>query len=151
VIRKTIPTTIVVAATFVAVAIGACTSSSNPGASSPTTHPSTTANPTPSSLKDRGNASFAYGTFVTFTKKGFVPHTLLSPMGAPIVWRNSASDPIVIRFDNYGTALTSRPIPPGGTWSFNPNAELSIAYHTIWNGKRYAAFVQTQLVGNSGA
>jgi hypothetical protein len=151
--RRTVPTAIVVAVTFVALAVGACTSNGSPGAASSPTHSATsspTPNPTPSSVKDNGNASFAYGTFVTFTKKGFVPHTLLAPMGAPIVWRNATTGPVVIHFDNYGSAVTSGSIAPGGTWSFNPNAQLSIAYHGVWHGQQFRAFVQTQLVGNSG-
>lgn len=148
-IRRNLPATIVVAVTVVGLAVGACTSSTGPTRASSPTH-SPTPNPTPSSVKDRGNESFAYGSFVTFTPTGFKPRTLLAPMGTPIVWRNTASGPIVVRFDNYGSPVTSGPISPGGTWSFNPNAQLSIAYHTVWKGKRYGAFVQTELVGNSG-
>ena len=128
--------------------LSACSSSSNGG--EPQASPSHDAHPTPSLLKDNGNASFAYGSFIEITENGFTPHTLLSPMGLPIVWRNTTDAPTWIRFDNYDPPVFSGRIPPGQTWSFNPHAEVSIKYHTIRDGRRFVAFVQTQLVGNSG-
>ena len=147
--RRNLPTTIVLVMTVLGLTLAACTSSNGPG-DRPSSKPSASPDPTSSPLQDHGNGSFAYGSFVTFSSAGFRPKTLLSPMGTPIVWRNTVNGPIVVHFDNYGEPITSGSIPPGGTWSFNPNAQLSIAYHTVWKGKRYAAFVQTQLVGNSG-
>lgn len=134
------------AVTLAAVMFGACTAPHGGG----TGEASHTADPTPSLLKDHGNENFAYGNFVTFTDSGFQPHTLLAPFDTPIVWRNATSGPVTIRFDNFGESISSGPIPPGGTWSFNPHSEMSLAYHSVRGGHRYAAFVQTQLQGNSG-
>jgi len=132
-------------------ALTACTSSSG-GVDAPSPRPSISTDPTPSLLQDRGSDSFAFGNFVTFTaSKGFAPQTLVVPFDTPIVWRNTAASPVTVRFDNYGSRVVSGPIAPGGTWSFNPHSGVSIAYHAVFRGHRYTAFIQAQLAGNSGA
>jgi len=128
--------------------LSAC--SASPHGGGPSAPPSHHAHPTPSLLQDNGNSSFAYGSFIAITATGFTPHTLLSPMGLPIVWRNTTDAPAWIKFDNYDPPVYSGRIAPGQTWSFNPHAEVNIKYHTVRGGRRFVAFVQTQLVGNSG-
>ena len=134
------------------ITLSACTSSSGTGGSSPRPSAATDPSPTSSLIPTRGNDSFGFGNFVTFkATNGFSPETLVVPFDTPIVWRNQATSPVTVRFDNYGSPVTSGPIAPGGTWAFNPHSGVSIAYHAIYGGHRYKAFIQAQLAGNSGA
>jgi len=134
------------------ITLSACTSSTGTGGSSPRPSATTDPSPTSSLIPTHGTDSFGFGNFVTFrTNKGFSPETLVVPFDTPIVWRNQATSPVTVRFDNYGSPVTSGPIAPGSTWSFNPHSGVSIAYHAIYAGHRYKAFIQAQLAGNSGA
>jgi hypothetical protein len=87
------------------------------------------------------------GTSILITASGFRPRILLAPMGAPVVWKNVSSRTQSVHLDNFGSPVDSGPIKPGGTWSFNPNAQLSIVYHSTYD-RRFRGQLQVQLVGN---
>ncbi len=87
------------------------------------------------------------GTTILITASGFRPRILLAPMGTPVVWKNVSSSTQSVHLDNFGSPVDSGPIKPGGAWSFNPNAQLSIVYHSTYD-RRFRGQLQVQLVGN---
>ncbi len=134
------------------------------GSSSSSTHTSSTADPpnckattiqpSPGAstsnkvIPDSGNSSFAMGTIVTITTHGFIPHTLLSPMGFPVIWKNDTNTIQSVHFDNFGQPVCSGPIKPGGTWKINPDQLASIVYHSTYP-PHFHALLQVQNVGNN--
>jgi hypothetical protein len=96
---------------------------------------------------DHGNAHFAMGTTIVITDSGFQPRILLAPMGYRVVWKNLSSRTQSVHLDNWSSAVDSGPIQPGHSWSFNPNAELSIIYHSTFT-PRFHGQLQVQPIGN---
>jgi hypothetical protein len=88
------------------------------------------------------------GTIITITTHGFIPHTLLSPMGFPVVWTNDTSTIQSVHFDNFGRPVYSGPIKPGGTWTMNPDQLASIVYHSTYP-PHFHAQLQVQNIGNN--
>jgi hypothetical protein len=85
---------------------------------------------------------------VVISSTGFRPKVLLAPMGVPIVWRNTSTKTQSVHLDNFGTKVDSGPIKPGASWSFNPNAEISIVYHSTFDPS-FRGQLQVQPIGNS--
>lgn len=143
--------TLLAAALAVLPGCGASSSSSSPqtGSGAPSaasTSPGAAAS-TSYYAKDRGNAQFAMGTTVVITRSGFQPQQLLAPVGYAIVWKNLSGSTQSVHLDNFGSRVDSGPIPPGGSWSFNPKAQLSIVYHSTYH-PRFHGQLQVQQVGN---
>ena len=125
------------------VVAGGCGGSS-PELLSGTTSPAPTSSGPPVS----GSLPTGMGTTVMITSKGFQPHELLAPMGFPIVWKNVSDTTQSVNLDNFSQPVDSGPIKPGKSWSFNPDAQLSILYHSTYPG-HFQGKLQVQLVGNS--
>ena len=137
---------------IVALAAAGCSSSGSGAGSGPahsTPPPASAAAPAGKEWPkpNVGNAAFAMGVHVLITPKGFEPKQLLAPMGYPVVWKNVSDTVQSVHLDNFGAAVDSGPIQPGATWSFNPNAQLSIIYHSAY-GAHFHGQLQVQAVGN---
>ena len=104
--------------------------------------------PTSSGPPVSGPLPTGMGLTVQITNGGFSPSQLLAPMGFPVVWKNVSDTTQSVVFDNFGKAVDSGPIRPGQKWSYNPNAQLSILYHSRYPG-HFKGQLQIQAVGNS--
>lgn len=89
--------------------------------------------------------AIALGTVVTITPSGFSPKVLVAPTGQTVTWRNESGSTQSVHFDNAGERIDSGPIPPGGTWAFDPPGALSLLYHSTYTPK-FRAQLQVQLL-----
>lgn len=106
----------------VAVLLAACTASGDPvtGAAAPT-------------VVDGGlpDAENDIGDLVVITAEGVRPRQLFAIVNRPITFRNDTDANQQVTF--VGGQPGSGDIPPGGTWSFTPDASVSIGYSTTAN------------------
>jgi hypothetical protein len=72
--------------------------------------------------------NFDFGQTVLITPTGFRPRWLVSLVGKTITWRNESNVTASVVFDH--ESVRSGPIPPGGTYTYDPRTALSITYHS---------------------
>lgn len=89
----------------------------------------------------RVNRYFDAGQTVLITDSGLRPRTLICAAGRPVVWKNTTRHSERVIFDHQ--PVRSRPIPPGGTFSFTPVGAVSVLYHSSSN-PRMEAQLQAQ-------
>jgi hypothetical protein len=99
------------------------------GASTPASSgaPPTTSAPA-STVASTIDPNFDFGQTVLITPTGFRPRWLVSLVGKTITWRNESSVTASVVFDH--ESVRSGPIPPGGTYTYDPSTALSITYHS---------------------
>jgi len=83
--------------------------------------------------------NFDYGYTVQITAGGYHPHWLVAACCQAITWRNMTRTNVEVIFS--ALLVTSGPIAPGGTWTYTPNNDESIAYQTK-NDPAMAGIVQ---------
>lgn len=89
--------------------------------------PSTSAPPA-STAASTIDPNFDFGQTVLITRTGFRPRWLVSLAGKTITWRNESHVTASVVFDH--ESVRSGPIPPGGTYTYDPRTALSITYHS---------------------
>lgn len=68
------------------------------------------------------------GTQIILTNKGFLPYHLFADLNTPVVWTNLTAKPVRIWFEY--SAVTSKLIPPGGTFTYTSKGEASFVYRS---------------------
>ena len=71
---------------------------------------------------------FDFGQTIVITDAGFRPRVLVSVMGKAVTWVNRSSKPASVDFDLH--PVSSGPIQPGATFTWNPRHIESITYHS---------------------
>ncbi|MGO8876520.1 MAG: hypothetical protein ACLQNG_12255 [Acidimicrobiales bacterium] len=68
------------------------------------------------------------GQNVIITASGFEPAKLYAASGVPIVFTNLTDVTQVVHFHDFPTIDNSKPISPGGSWSFHYGAVVNVVY-----------------------
>lgn len=107
----------------------ALTSCGGGGSSAPAaTGPAPASSAPASTVASTIDPNFDFGQTVLITPTGFRPRWLVSLVGKTITWRNESNVTTSVVFDH--ASVRSGPIPPGGTYTYDPRTALSITYHS---------------------
>ena len=94
----------------------------------PTLASTPTSSVPPASTSGKLDPNFDFGQTVTITRTGFQPAWLVSLIGQPVTWTNQSGASQTVVFDHL--PVTSKVIPPGGTYVYTPQSMASITYHS---------------------